>query len=208
MGTTRLPYRVSEPSWLLLVVGALVVGHAGPSARRGTVARAAAGLAVVLAGWQAVTLVDRAVDRSEHHQARQERAERLLDQLEALGGPDAVFVLWLVDPWVVVDPLDGDGPDRYRVTSVEVAGWGSTLPSYRDMRRALGLEDWIGAVATDDLIFLVASPERVERFQTLLRERRGLLCTEPRSLSVVNDGFDVLVQGFAAVPCAGVTIAP
>lgn len=205
---TRLPDRVGGPTWLLLLLGVLVVGSAAGAGRRLPVQRAAGALALVVAGLQVVTHVALATDRAAAHEARRDRAETLISDLHTLGGPDATFVLWLVDPWVVLDPLDGSTTRDYSIRTVEVAGWVSTLPYYRDMRDDYGASDWIGAVSGRDDVLLVASAERVERLQVLLRERRGQLCTQPDIAAVVNDGFDVLVRRIRPEPCAGAIITP
>lgn len=207
VGSTRLPDRVSGPSWILLLLAVLVVGQASPRAADASASRLSGWAAVASALVPALLLLGTAVDRSSAHEARQARAQQFISDLIGLGGADATYALWLIDPWVVVDPLDGSGPSKYRITTVEVGGWASTLPYYRGMREQGGLDDWIDAVATDDGVLLVASAERLERFQILLRERRGMLCTEPEVLGVVNGGFDLLVRKVPEVPCAGTVIA-
>lgn len=215
VGVTRLPDRVAIPMLFgLLAATAVAAGRAGPRRPRAAheVARSRrpglpAVLPLVLALVAVPTQLAAVTALSEEATWRRDRAESFLGELAALPG-DPVVILWLIDSWHALHPLGWEQQAEYPVDAVQLAGWQFVLP-YRVQQRAdLGVTDWITAVADRDDVLLVAEEERVVLLQTLLRERRGRLCTEVDAIGSVRDGRELLVRGIDEVPCQGVTVIP
>jgi hypothetical protein len=215
VAATRLPDRVAVPMLLGLVVAAAVATRTplggperapGASAPQGATGRLAALLllAVVVVTPPQVAAV---MDLSAEASWRRERAEAFLEELALLPG-DPIVVLWLIDAWHALHPLGWNQQARYPVDAVQLAGWQFVLPYRAQQRRDLGLTDWIGAVADRDDVMLVAEAERVELLRTLLRERRGRLCTDVDAVGTVRDGRELLIRGIDEVPCQGVVVSP
>ncbi len=203
---TRLPDRVALPLLLLLVLGTALVVSADE--RDPMPARRFLSLAMIaLLGVGAVDQTRTVSDRLGEVAWRTERAERFFVELEELGiEADETVILWLVDTWWIMDPLGWDQPARYRDRTIQLAGWQYRLPYRSDQRERLLAGDWIAAVADRDDVLLVASPERVELLRTLLRERRGLLCSEPSVVGQVRDGREIVVRRFIGTPCYGAPV--
>lgn len=211
IGSTRLPDRVLLPMLLLLVIGASVAatGPIDPErpGSRGVRATTLIAMALLMAGVAQQVASTRAW--IVEHDWRTARAERFFDELEALDiAPTDTVILWLIDTWWVVDPLGWAQDDEYRDRTIQLAGWQYRLPYRADQRAAYGAEDWIGAVADRDDVLLVAEPERVDRLITLLRERRGRLCSEAILVGSVRGDREVIVQRIDEVPCYGIPVAP
>lgn len=215
VAATRLPDRVAVPMLLGLVVAAAVATRTpvdmpergpGVSAPQPPAGRLAALLlvAVVVATPPQVAAV---IDLSAEASWRRERATAFLEELALLPG-DPTVVLWLIDAWHALHPLGWDQQARYPVDAVQLAGWQFVLPYRAQQREDLGLTDWIGAVADRDDVLLVAEAERVDLLRTLLRERRGRLCTEVDAVGTVRGGRELLIRGIDEVPCQGVVIGP
>jgi len=182
------------------------VGRSATSDRPGPAGlRAAVPLALALVAVPAQLTAVTAL--SDEAGWRRERAEAFLDELAALPD-DPIVVLWLIDAWHALHPLGWDQQAKYPVDAVQLAGWQFVLPYRAEQRADLGLTDWIAAVADRDDVLLVAEEERVALLRTLLRERRGRLCTEVDVIGSVRDGRELLVRGIDEVPCQGVAITP
>lgn len=215
VGVTRLPDRVAVPMLFGLLAATAVavilpvprrVGRSATSDRPGPAGlRAAVPLALALVAVPAQLTAVTAL--SDEAGWRRERAEAFLDELAALPD-DPIVVLWLIDAWHALHPLGWDQQAKYPVDAVQLAGWQFVLPYRAEQRADLGLTDWIAAVADRDDVLLVAEEERVALLRTLLRERRGRLCTEVDVIGSVRDGRELLVRGIDEVPCQGVAITP
>lgn len=209
-GISRLPDRVAVPAILgLVVVTAVTFGASGWAAgvqlSRTMRALAALPLAAVLLAIPPAAASIGAL--SQEAEWRRARAEAFLTELSALPD-DVTVVLWLIDSWHAIDPLAWGQQDEYPVVAVQLAGWQYVLPYREEQRRDRGLTDWIGAVADRDDVLLVAEEERVELLRTLLRERRGRLCTDVDVIGTVRDGRELLVRRIDEVTCQGLLVSP
>jgi hypothetical protein len=226
---SRLPDRVALPMVLVGVIAVAVAGlSAGPPRSsdvssdvdiitRSVWARIEPEIGVLVS---IVLLITGAGTESaivRVHQAEAEtstvRIVQVLDDLERLAdreehdGTEPIFALWLFPTYLWAHPLEWNAADRYQVTTVEVAGWGNAMP-YRTQRLTeLGMNDWLGAVADRDEVWLVANPARTDFLAPYFRERRGWLCPdviyEPGG--VVGDRYWV-VKRVVDAPCQGTRI--
>jgi MFS family permease len=123
---------------------------------------------------------------------------------EAQDGRDMIFALWLFPNYLWAHPLEWNAADRYRVTTIEIAGWGVATP-YRVQRRDdLDINDWLGAIADRDDVWLVASPDKALLLEGHFRERRNWLCPDViyEAGGVVADRYHVVKRVIGA-PCHG-----